>query len=171
MGEPLEIRLLGKGLDGGDVNFDNVQLSVTLANPAADPGGPYTVSLDGSLSLDGSGSLPSEGQTITAWDWDIDNDGDFDEAISGATPASISYADLQDVYGMVLGDNTIRLRVTDDSSPTPKTSTVEGTVTVNPPVSFFTSTEIRPTFNGSDIGYLNPDSPSTAGGRDKWFYE
>ncbi|MFZ9938005.1 MAG: hypothetical protein ACO3JG_13260 [Luteolibacter sp.] len=171
VGQPLEIRLLSKGLSSGDVNFDKVQLSATLGSPAADPGGPYTVFNGGSLSLDGSGSLPSDGQAITGWEWDLDNDGDFDEAVSGATPVAISYDDLQSVHGMVIGNNTIKLRVTDDSSPTPKTSTTEGTVTILPPTAIFASTLVQPTINGADIAYWNANSPSTAPGQDKWFYE
>jgi len=137
VGQPLEIRLLGKGLAvGGETDFDDVQLTVTLANPAANPGGPYTVAIPGgSLSLDGSGSLPSEGQTITTWEWDLDDDGIYD--VTGATPTTINYATLTAAppagYGMVAGDNTIKLRVTDDSSPTPKTSISAATVTLAEP--------------------------------------
>ncbi len=131
VGQPLEIRLLSKGLIGGtsDVNFDDVQLTVALGNPVADPGGPYTAFVGGSLLLNGSGSLPSDGETITSYDWDLDNDGDFDEAISGATPAAIPQADLVSIYGMSLGSNTIKLRVTDSAA---KTSTVETTVNIVP---------------------------------------
>ncbi|MFZ9938032.1 MAG: beta strand repeat-containing protein, partial [Luteolibacter sp.] len=131
IGQPLEIRLLGKGLVGGlsDVNFDNVQLTVTLGNPLAVAGGPYTAFVGGSLVLNGSGSVPSDGQTITSYEWDLDNDGDFDEAITGASPAAIPQADLVATYGMSSGTNTIKLRVTDSAA---KTSTVEATVKILP---------------------------------------
>lgn len=131
IGQPLEIRLLGKGLGAGlsDVNFDAVQLTVTLGNPLAVPGGPYTAFVGGSLVLNGSGSLPSDGQTITSYEWDLDNDGDFDEAITGASPAAIPQADLVATYGMSSGSNTIKLRVTDSAA---KTSTVEATVKIVP---------------------------------------
>jgi hypothetical protein len=131
LGQPLEIRLLAIDAAGGRVDFDDVQLTLSLANPVADPGGPYSVPIAGSLALDGSGSLPSEGATITAWEWDLDNDGAFDEAITGESPAAISYADLQAVHGMLVGDNTIKLKVTDSAA---KTSTVEGTVTLAAPL-------------------------------------
>ncbi|MFZ9937626.1 MAG: beta strand repeat-containing protein [Luteolibacter sp.] len=134
VGQPLEIRLLGKGLSGlstGETEFDDVQLNATLGNPIANAGGPYEVAINGSLSLDGSGSLASDGETVTTYEWDLDNDGDFDEAITGATPASISYADLQSSYGMAVGANTIKLKVTDSAD---KTSTVEGTVSLAPPI-------------------------------------
>jgi autotransporter-associated beta strand protein len=139
VGQPLEIRLFGIGLSGGSVGeteFDDVQLTVTLGSPLAIAGGPYNVAYTGSLSLNGSSSQPSEGQALTTYEWDLNNDGDFnDNPVSGATPASITYATLQSTYGMVVGANTIRLRVTDDSSPTPKTNVTTGTVNlaVGPP--------------------------------------
>jgi len=176
VGKPLEIRLLSKGLVvGQEVAFDDVRLSVTLGSPLANAGGPYTVPFDGPLSLNGSGSLPSDGQTITLYEWDLDNDGDFDEGITGASPATINYATLTAApptgFGMIEGINAIKLRVTDNSSPTPKSSTAEGTVTLLPPEPIFSSSAVRPTFDEEDIGYFNVNTPSTAGGQDKWFYE
>jgi hypothetical protein len=134
LGQALEIRLLGIGQSSasdGETEFDDVQLTVALANPIANPGGPYAVPLNGSLSLNGGASLASDGQTITTYEWDLDNDGDFDEEITGVTPSSITYLQLQTIYGMTVGPNTIKLRVTDSSS---KTSTTEGTVTLDPPI-------------------------------------
>jgi autotransporter-associated beta strand protein len=140
LGQPLEIRLLATDFTSGlRVDFDHVQLTLALANPVAVPGGPYLVAIpDGSLSLDGSGSLPSGGATaITAWEWDLninDNGGAFNADATGATPAAIDYATLTSTHGMVEGANTIRLRVTDDSSPA-KTSIAETIVTLaEPPV-------------------------------------
>jgi hypothetical protein len=125
VGKPLQIRLLSKGLVAGqEVAFDDVRLSVALGSPLANAGGPYTVPIGGSLSLNGSGSLPSDGQTITLYEWDINNDGDFSDA-SGATPASISTQDLLNVWGMGLGLNPIKLRVTDSAA---KTAIAQGTV-------------------------------------------
>ncbi len=131
IGEPLEIRLLGKGEGGGfgDTQFDDVRLTISLLNPTADPGGPYAIPATGSLALDGSASLPSAGAAITQWEWDLANDDNFD--VTGETPAAITYADLQAIHGMSVGPNTIQLRVTDSAA---KTSTVEGIVTLNPPI-------------------------------------
>jgi hypothetical protein len=173
LGQPLEIRLLAVDFTSDyEVDFDDVQLTVTLANPAANPGGPYSVPMVGSLALDGSGSLPADGQTITTWEWDLNNDGSYAEGITGATPAPISWADLQAVHGMIVGANPIKLRVTDSSSPTPKTATAAGTVTILPPVSTFTASTVRPTFDGSDLGFFNDPLPSTAGAPgDKWWAE
>jgi len=128
LGEPLEIRLLSKALASGETNFDDVQLTFSLTNPVADAGGPYTVFPNGSLQLDGSGSLPSDGETLTAYDWDLKNNNDFDDVTGDSpTPAAISFADLQSLYGMSLGENTIQLVVTDSAS---KTSAI-ATTTVN----------------------------------------
>jgi autotransporter-associated beta strand protein len=103
--------------------------NVILQDPLAVAGGPYNVILNASLSLDGSGSMPSEGATITNYEWDLDNDGDYDEAIVTATPAAIGYATLTapppSGFGMVAGTNTIKLRVTDSAA---KTATAETTV-------------------------------------------
>jgi autotransporter-associated beta strand protein len=131
VGQPLEIRLLSKNLVGGtsEVEFDDVQLSVTLGNPLAIPGGPYTVFIGGSLLLNGNASIPSGNATITSWEWDLDNDGDFDENITGATPTAISQEDLVNVHGMSLGSNTIKLRVTDSDT---KTAIAETTVNILP---------------------------------------
>ncbi len=154
VGQPLEIRLLSKGLNTGDVNFDDVQLTVTLGNPVANPGGPYLVAIpDGSLSLDGSDSLPSDGQTITSWEWDLTNDGNFDDA-TGATPAAIDYATLTAApptgYGMVEGDNTIKLRVTDSAD---KTSIVEGIVNLSQPLLIYEPfDDFDPTLAGNTPG-------------------
>lgn len=124
-GEPLQIRLLSNG-GAGEVAFDDVQLTALLANPVADAGGPYFLSnpATDTLQLDGSASLPSGAETITLWEWDLDNDGNFDDA-TGVSPAAISFSDLQSVYGMVDGSNTIQLRITDSGT---KTAIAQATV-------------------------------------------
>ena len=52
--------------------------------PQADAGGPYAGSEGGAISFDGSGSTGRGG--ITAFEWDMDGDGAFDDA-TGASPA------------------------------------------------------------------------------------
>ncbi len=87
---------------------------VSLWGAVANSSGPYTVVVDGSLPLDGSASQPSDGETITSYEWDLNNDNTFGD-VTGVTPATISFSDLQSVHGMALGANTIQLRVTDSS--------------------------------------------------------
>lgn len=118
VGQALEIRLLSKGLiSDQEIIFDDIKLTLSLPNPVAMSGGPYTVLSGTSLVLDGSGSLPSAGATITAYDWDLNNDDTFGDA-TGATPAAITYADLASIWGMGPGANTIKLRVTDSAAKT-----------------------------------------------------
>ena len=63
VGEPLEIRLLSKGLlSDTEVEFDDVNLTVTLANPVAGPGGPYDVTIP-------AGALSARRQRLTARRW------------------------------------------------------------------------------------------------------
>jgi hypothetical protein len=50
-----------------------------LCNPTADADGPYEGCLGDTITLDGSGSTALVG-TIVAWDWDLDNDGQYDDA-------------------------------------------------------------------------------------------
>ena len=102
-------------------------LTVGRANPlAVVTGSPYTVLIGQSLSLNGSASLASYGETLTTYEWDLNNDSVFGDA-TGATPATISYAALTGTWGMVPGSNSIGLRVTDSAS---KTSTVSATVQI-----------------------------------------
>jgi autotransporter-associated beta strand protein len=102
-------------------------LEVGRANPlAVVSGAPYTVLIGQSLTLNGGASQPSSGQTITTFEWDLNNDGTFGDA-TGATPSSIPYATLTGTWGMVPGFNTIKLKITDTAS---KTSTVSATVQI-----------------------------------------
>jgi hypothetical protein len=128
LGSPLEIRLFAvdNGQTGWEVTFDEVSLTSPVPDPIANTGGPYNVAIpSGTLSLDGSASLPSDGATISLYEWDIDNDGIYD--ITGSTPATITYSDLTTTYGMIAGPNTIKLRVTDTAT---KTATTTTTVTL-----------------------------------------
>ncbi len=99
-------------------------LSVNRANPLAMAGGPYTVVIGQSLSLSGTGSQPSFGASVSAHSWDLNNDNTFGDAI-GETPVALEYNTLLATWGMVVGTNTIQLRVTDSSG---KTSTASVSV-------------------------------------------
>ncbi len=52
----------------------------SLCNPTADPGGPYEGCIDEQVTLDGSGSTALAG-IIVSWEWDLDNDGEYDDAL------------------------------------------------------------------------------------------
>jgi len=98
--------------------------------PVADANGPYEMDMGDDVALDGTGSsdvdIP-DGDSIT-YAWDLDNDGQFDDA-TGATPL-VTWTDIVDmglsyptdpVTG--LPSNTISLRVTDSLSLTDTAST------------------------------------------------
>jgi Zn-dependent metalloprotease len=76
--------------------------------PTADAGGPYNTPEGTDVVVSGSGSSPaghSSAGAITTYEWDLDNDGDFDDA-TGVTANFTSVG--QD------GAYTIGLRVTDE---------------------------------------------------------
>jgi len=52
----------------------------SLCNPTADAGGPYEACAGELVTLDGSGSTALAG-VIVDWAWDLDNDGEYDDAI------------------------------------------------------------------------------------------
>ncbi|WP_137844451.1 M36 family metallopeptidase [Microbacterium sp. 2FI] len=89
--------------------------------PTADAGGPYVTPEGTDAALDGTGSAsgsdPSAG-AITAYAWDLDDDGQYDDA-TGATP-SFTAVGQDGVY-------TIGLEVTDEFG---RTATDTSTVTV-----------------------------------------
>lgn len=100
------------------------ELTIIRANPTAVPGGPYKLLVGQSLTLDGSASEASQGETLTDYDWDLNNDNTFGD-VTGVSPPAIPFADLMQTWGMTHGFNTIRLMVTDSAN---KTSIVSATV-------------------------------------------
>lgn len=68
---------------------DTATVSIVVeAGPVADAGGPYAILEGGSLTLDGSASIGAGG----SWNWDLDNDGLYDDA-TGQSP-TVSWAAL-----------------------------------------------------------------------------
>ncbi len=82
--------------------------------PLADAGGPYSVGPGQSVLFDGTGSYDPDGGNITAWLWDLDNDGEFDDA-NGAQ-VNVSYQYLVYTLGLEPGEHTIGLKVIDDEN-------------------------------------------------------
>ncbi len=92
----------------GNTDRDNAALQVLPANipPTADAGGPYTVGTDGTVQLQGSATDP-DGDTLSLA-WDLDDDGDFDDA-TGQNPVFDAEA-----LGLTAGASaTVSLRADD----------------------------------------------------------
>ncbi len=87
------------------------------AFPISDPGESYLGHTDEGLTLDGSSSYDSDG-TIVSYEWDLDFDGQFDDAV-GVNPTYTWHN---------TGDYQISLKVTDDKGDSDVNTT---TVTIN----------------------------------------
>lgn len=96
--------------------------------PIANAGGPYTINEGASLTLDASGSTDPNGHTLT-YKWDLDNDGNFDEAgdPTGVDP-TVSWSTLQSLGINDDGTYTVGLQVDDGNGGVVTTTT---TLTVN----------------------------------------
>lgn len=87
--------------------------------PVADADGPYSGEVGETITLDGSASWDPDGDpTITMWEWDIDNDGQHDDAIGETVGWS---------WGSP-GIYVVSLRVTDETGAT---DVDETTVTIS----------------------------------------
>ena len=135
-------------------------VAVNLGNhtPTADAGGPYMVAPGLSLALDGSGSSDPDvayGDSIVSYAWDIDGDGQYDDASGiGPTLAAGQLAPLGH------GAHTIGLRVTDSFGAT---ASATGTLVVDAPPSGVDGTvtideDTTHTFFATDFGFSDPDS-------------
>jgi hypothetical protein len=115
--------------------------------PVADANGPYVIDQGEGLTFDGSGSSdPDEtdgcGDSIS-FEWDLDDDGQFDDAVGSAPPLDWTTLDSFGLAypadpGSGLPNNTITLRVTDGFGVS---STSASTLTIydNTPTASFTA--------------------------------
>jgi PKD repeat protein len=102
--------------------------------PVAEAGGPYSGDEGSLIPFDARDSSDPDGDPLT-FEWDLDNDGEYDDAI-GATP-SHSWPDD--------GTYTIGLRVTDGSMGESDTATAEVTVdNVAPTITSLTGVPSEP---------------------------
>ena len=104
--------------DPGNLSgFDEQQVAlITNRPPVANAGGPYVVEEGTADALDGSQSSDPDGDTPLVYEWDLDNDGQYDDATS--VTATANFADD--------GAYVVGLRVTDPSGASDAT-----TATVN----------------------------------------
>jgi PKD repeat protein len=88
--------------DDGDFGYDFASITISNSQPEAEAAGPYSIPEGGDLIL--SGSATDLGADTFSYEWDLDGDGEYDEAV-GSNPAWTWYDD---------GIYLIRLKVTDD---------------------------------------------------------
>ena len=98
--------------DDGACEVNTAYITVNNVAPTADAGGPYTVDQGHTITLDAFGST-DPGNDIVLYEWDLDNDGLYDDA-TGST-ASFSNA--------TCGTYPIGLKVTDEDGATSTDST------------------------------------------------
>ncbi len=140
-----------------------VDVRPAAAAPIAVAGGPYAIAEGENLSLNGSGSTGS-----TSYAWDLDSDGQFDDA-TGATP-SVSWAALQ---GLGLGDDgsyDIGLR-TSDGVGTDDDVVLGGLVIANSAPTISTagdSTVPAGTVYGLDLSATDPGADAITSWRVIW---
>jgi YD repeat-containing protein len=112
--------------EGTEWNFTTIYVTTP---PIADPGGFYYEVEGQTIILDGSGSTADSTKTITLYEWDIDNDGNYDYSNSSPTQ-SHPYAQQ--------GTYTIKLRVTDEEAATDEALT-SAIVSDSSPIVTFTA--------------------------------
>ena len=86
-----------------------------LCNPTADADGPYEGCLGDTITLDGSGSSALAG-TIVAWDWDLDNDGQYDDAFGETVQWTPAAAGVYTVGLKVTSSDSLVLTDTDSTT-------------------------------------------------------
>ena len=107
--------------DGGAISTDSASVTVLNVAPTANAGGPYTMRQGADLTVSADDSS-DPGNDIAGYEWDLDNDGQFDDAVGVTTTFNSS----------VLGEHTIGVKVVDDDNAwSAATSTIQ--VTVNQP--------------------------------------
>ncbi len=94
--------LSGKTLTGN--KFYDQKPQASNNPPVAEAGGPYSCNTGGSITFDGSASYdPDSGDSIAKYEWDLDNDGQYDDATGKTATKTYNSA----------GSGTVGLRVTD----------------------------------------------------------
>lgn len=129
--EAFDVLLSNLSAGGRDVTISDATGQGTIENddyaPAADAGGPYTISEGDSLNLDASATTDADSTTII-YRWDLDGDGDYDENVMGERP-TLTWADLV-ALGINDGPDGPR-NVTVEASDGTNTHTDTTTLTVN----------------------------------------
>lgn len=150
-------RGLGTGSTGGVDDVPTASDDVPPeCLPSADPGGPYSTPEGTDVALEGSGSAagtdPSAG-AIASWEWDLDNDGAYDDAVGPAPDFTTVGQD---------GVFPIGLRVTDafgnqaTDADTVTVTNVAPTVVVNAITAIDEGGTVTVSGTVTDPGWLDP---------------
>jgi len=120
--------------DGDGGVTDSLPITVTVNNlpPIANAGGPYLVAIGGEVTLAATATDPAGAADPLTYAWDLDDDGEFDDA-TGAAP-TITWSELN-AMGINVGSgvHTIRVEVDDgDGGVTVAATTLD--VDDTPPV-------------------------------------
>ncbi len=121
------LRVTGSGSETA-VSVLTVVVSLGNVAPVADAGGPYTFGVGQQIVLDAGDSYdPNEacGDSIVAYRWDLDNDGQFDDASGAEVTLPAGY--------FAAGESTIGLQVEDRQGGLRGTTTTTVTVVTNTP--------------------------------------
>ncbi len=107
--------------DDGASGSDSFQVNLTTANvvPIANAGGPYTINEGQGVTLDGSGSNdPDSGPSPLSYAWDLDGDGQYDDATGVTVTLPIQPDNTSFTVGLEVSDGLL-------------TATATATMTVN----------------------------------------
>jgi len=106
----------------GAASFQELQAVIDNVAPTADAGGPYKSYANATITLTADGSTDSDND-IVSYAWDLDNDGQYDDA-SGATPEFSASSN---------GTYTVRVQVADEhnAKDTDATTVTVSTFTIN----------------------------------------
>ena len=133
---------------------DNFDVPAGCA-PTADAGGPYNTAEGTDVVLDGSGSLdPTDatGGTIVSYDWDLDNDGDFDDA-TGVSP---TFTTVGDNNVLTIGlQVTTNVGISDEDTSVVTVTNVTPVVSLDPVAPVSENTPIVLTGIVTDPGWLD----------------
>ncbi|MEZ6133008.1 MAG: DUF4347 domain-containing protein [Planctomycetaceae bacterium] len=157
-------------------NSDTATVTITVtpvpnSAPNAAGGGPYTINEGDSLTLDASSSFDPDSDPLT-YKWDLDNDGDFDEAgePTGTAP-TVSWATLNSFGITNDGTYTIGLQVDDGNGGT---DTATATLIVNNVApALASSTTVSTAENTTSVQFVTATDPvdtpgfSITGGTDQ----
>ena len=104
-----ETRTVALRVSDGSGNEATATTTIDILNiaPVADAGGPYVVDEGGTVTLSGSATDVAADQDSLIYEWDLDGDGEFDDAVG---PAPVLNAAGLNGPGTI----AVSLRVTDD---------------------------------------------------------